>query len=119
MAVEKVTQLDREVSATLIDMAHVTELEAQVHALTSELQEKHAKIEDLDKQIAVLQAKSVTQNENEEMKKINLDRMVLMKKLGDYKKAERNVKEIVTDYEQMKLKYFNVLTEMSSQKQHV
>jgi hypothetical protein len=39
-----------------------------------------------------------------------------MNKLSEYKKAEKNVKELVTDYEQMKLKYFNVLTENSNQK---
>lgn len=36
-----------------------------------------------------------------------------MTKLSDYKKAEKNAREIVNDYEQMKLKYFNVLTENS------
>jgi hypothetical protein len=37
-----------------------------------------------------------------------------MSKLSEYKKAEKNVKELVNDYEQMKLKYFNVLTENSA-----
>ena len=39
-----------------------------------------------------------------------------MNKLSEYKKAEKGAKEIVTDYEQMKMKYFNVLTENSNQK---
>jgi hypothetical protein len=34
-----------------------------------------------------------------------------MQRLTEYKKAEKGAKEIVTDYEQMKFKYFNVLTE--------
>ena len=42
-----------------------------------------------------------------------------MTKLSDYKKAEKNVKELVNDYEQIKLKYFNVLTENSSQKTQI
>ena len=39
-----------------------------------------------------------------------------MNKLSEYKKAEKGAKEIVNDYEQMKLKYFNVLTENEQQK---
>ena len=34
-----------------------------------------------------------------------------MQRLTEYKKAEKGAKEIVIDYEQMKFKYFNVLTE--------
>ncbi len=34
-----------------------------------------------------------------------------MNKLSDYKKAEKGAKEMVGDYEQMKCKYFAVLTE--------
>lgn len=32
-----------------------------------------------------------------------------MKKLTEYKKAEKGAMEIVQDYESMKLKYYNVL----------
>ena len=39
-----------------------------------------------------------------------------MTKLGQYKKAEKSASELVNDYDQMKLKYFNVLQENSSQK---
>ena len=42
-----------------------------------------------------------------------------MNKLGEYKKAEKGAKDIVTDYEQMKMKYFNVLTENEKQKTHI
>jgi hypothetical protein len=34
-----------------------------------------------------------------------------MGQLSQYKKAEKNVIDIANDYEQMKMKYFNVLTE--------
>ena len=34
-----------------------------------------------------------------------------MRRLGDYKKAEKGAKGLVKDYESMKMKYFNVLTE--------
>lgn len=37
-----------------------------------------------------------------------------MKNLSEYKKAEKSAKALVEDYEQMKLKYFNVLTENSN-----
>jgi hypothetical protein len=39
-----------------------------------------------------------------------------MKKLTEYKKAEKGAMEIVSDYEQMKLKYFNVLQENEKHK---
>ncbi len=39
-----------------------------------------------------------------------------MKKLSEYKSAEKSAKDLVSDYEQMKMKYFNVLTENQSQK---
>jgi hypothetical protein len=34
-----------------------------------------------------------------------------MSRLGQYKKAEKGAKDIVSDYESMKMKYFTVLTE--------
>lgn len=39
-----------------------------------------------------------------------------MKKLSEYKKAEKGAMDIVSDYEQMKLKYFTVLQENEKQK---
>lgn len=42
-----------------------------------------------------------------------------MNKLSEYKKAEKGAKELVTDYEQMKMKYFNVLTENQGQKMQI
>ena len=42
-----------------------------------------------------------------------------MNKLSEYKKAEKGAKGLVDDYEQMKMKYFNVLTENSNQKSQI
>jgi hypothetical protein len=42
-----------------------------------------------------------------------------MNRLGQYKKAEKGAKDIVTDYETMKMKYFNVLTENQKQKTQI
>jgi hypothetical protein len=53
------------------------------------------------------------------VRKLNFDKQILMQKLSEYKKAEKNVKELVNDYEQMKLKYFNVLKENSDQKTQI
>lgn len=39
-----------------------------------------------------------------------------MKRLSEYKKAEKGAVQIVKDYDQMKLKYFQVLQENQSQK---
>ena len=40
-----------------------------------------------------------------------------MNKLSEYKKAEKSAKELVGDYELMKMKYFTVLSENSNQKE--
>lgn len=42
-----------------------------------------------------------------------------MSRVSQYKKAEKNAIELVNDYEQMKVKYFNVLTELSAQKSQI
>lgn len=42
-----------------------------------------------------------------------------MNKLSEYKKAEKTAKDIVGDYEAMKMKYFNVLTENEKSKTHI
>ena len=57
-----------------------------------------------------------TTNESDAVKNLKFDKQILMSKLSEYKKAEKSAKGIVDDYEQMKLKYFNVLTENSNQK---
>ena len=60
------------------------------------------------------------------MKKMKLDNQVLIGQLSQYKKAEKNVKEIANEYaqmknenESMKIKYFNVLTENEKQKTQI
>ena len=59
-----------------------------------------------------------SKKESEQVKKLKLDTKVLIGQLSQYKKAEKNVREIAKEYEQMKsenenmkVKYFNVLTE--------
>lgn len=42
-----------------------------------------------------------------------------MSRLGQYKKAEKGAKDIVNDYETMKMKYFTVLTENEQQKTQI
>lgn len=54
--------------------------------------------------------------DSDQVKKLKYDNQVLMGQLSQYKKAEKNVKEIAHDYEAMKMKYFNVLTENEQQK---
>jgi hypothetical protein len=61
----------------------------------------------------------VQPNESEALKKLRFDNQILMQRVGQYKKAEKNAIEIVNDYEQMKVKYFNVLTELSGQKTQI
>jgi len=39
-----------------------------------------------------------------------------MKRLGEYKKAEKGARSLCMEYESMKLKYFNCLTENERQK---
>lgn len=55
-------------------------------------------------------------SESDLVKKMRFDNQVLMGKLSEYKKAEKTAKDIVNDYEQMKMKYFTVLTENSELK---
>jgi hypothetical protein len=52
----------------------------------------------------------------EDLKKLKFDNQILMSRLGQYKKAEKGAKDIVHDYESMKMKYFTVLTENEQQK---
>lgn len=51
--------------------------------------------------------------------KLKFDNQILMQRLGDYKKAEKGAKDLCQEYEGMKLKYFNVLTENESQKSQI
>jgi len=60
-----------------------------------------------------------TLSESDSVKKYKFDNQILMRKLSDYKKAEKGAMQIVKDYEQMKLKYFNVLQENEKQKVHI
>ncbi len=76
--------------------------------------DKQLKIEELEKQLQTIQTVNKAANESEAVKKLKFDNQILMKNLSEYKKAEKSAKALVDDYEQMKLKYFNVLTENST-----
>ena len=46
-----------------------------------------------------------------QIQKYKFDNQILMKKLSEYKRAEKNALSVLDDYEQMKVKYFSVLQE--------
>ncbi len=82
------------------------------------MEERQKRIDELDKQLQSL-SHTKTLSESEALKKLRFDNQILMNKLSEYKKAEKGAKEIVTDYEQMKTKYFNVLIENEGQKKQI
>ena len=55
-------------------------------------------------------------SDSETVQKYKFDNQILMRKLSEYKKAEKGAMQIVTDYEDMKLKYFKVLQDNEKQK---
>ena len=57
--------------------------------------------------------------DSEKVRKLKFDNQILIGQLSQYKKAEKSVKEIANDYESMKMKYFNVLTENEKQKTQI
>lgn len=91
--------------------------------LQAQLEAKQQRIDELEQKVTQLQQKPVTQptskKESEAVKKLQFDNQILMNRLGQYKKAEKGAKDIVTDYETMKMKYFNVLTENQKQKTQI
>lgn len=52
--------------------------------------------------------------DSDRVKKMKYDNHILQ--LSQYKKAEKNLKEIASDYEEMKMKYYNVLKDNEKQK---
>jgi len=50
------------------------------------------------------------------IKKFKYDNQILLKRLSEYKKAEKGAVQIVRDYDEMKVKYFQVLQENQQQK---
>lgn len=55
----------------------------------------------------------------EKVQKLQFDNQILMGRLTQYKKAEKGAKELVTEYETMKQKYFSVMTENKDLKTQV
>lgn len=72
------------------------------------------------KQINELHAKiSAKHTESELVTKYKFDNQILMRKLSEYKKAEKGAMQIVKDYDEMKMKYFNLLQETEKTKKQV
>ena len=55
--------------------------------------------------------------DSKELTKYKFDNQILMKKLSEYKKAEKGAVQLVKDYDDMKVKYFKVLEELAQQKE--
>ena len=49
--------------------------------------------------------------QSEQVRKLEFDVSVLLRKLAQYKSAEQGAKDLVSEYESMKNKYFKVLTD--------
>ena len=75
-------------------------------------------LEDHQAEIKQLKAHLSSSNPTDSslVQKYKQDNQILMKKLSEYKKAEKGAMDIVADYEGMKLKYYNVLQENERQK---
>jgi hypothetical protein len=73
------------------------------------LEEKDLEIQILRAKKSKTTGKEQNAGEIEILQKYKFDNQLLMKKLTEYKKAEKGAMEIVSDYEQMKMKYYNVL----------
>ena len=95
--------------------------------MIDELEKKYEQAAQASAQQASLNASANSgKKESEQVRKMKLDNQVLIGQLSQYKKAEKNVKEIAREYEQMKsendimkVKYFNVLTENEKQKTQI
>lgn len=81
--------------------------------LEEQLEERNQKIDELEKKF---ESANKNAKDSDKVKKLKYDNQILIGQLSQYKKAEKNVKEIANDYESMKMKYFNVLTENEKQK---
>jgi hypothetical protein len=75
----------------------------------------------LEQQLAAEKSSKKTQilSDAASVQKYKFDNQILMRKLSDYKKAEKGAMQIVGDYEEMKMKYFKVLKENESQKKTI
>ena len=102
-----------EIQCDLWSVAEMAAKDERVKVLEQQLDESNKHIDELEKKF---EATNKNLKESDKVRKLNFDNQILMGQLSQYKKAEKNVKEIANDYESMKLKYFNVLTENAKQK---
>lgn len=70
--------------------------EKEIQVLQQDIDERNKKIEEYERSISLLSSKA---SETELIRKYKFDNQILMNKLGEYKKAEKGAKDIVTDYE--------------------
>lgn len=109
---------EQEVQVSLLDARQLLAKEREIAGLQLEIEERQRRGDELERQLQALRD-SKAQPESETVKKLRFDNQILMNKLSEYKKAEKGAKDIVSDYEQMKMKYFSVLTENSEQKTQI
>ena len=85
--------------------------ESKVRELSQKLESQRSHIDELEKKLESVQRVNV---DSDKVKKMKYDNHILQ--LSQYKKAEKNLKEIASDYEEMKMKYYNVLKDNEKQK---
>ena len=95
---------------TILQMA---EKDDKIKNLKEQLEDNNKQIDELEKKFEQANHKA---KDSEQVKKLKYDNKILLSQLSQYKKAEKFGKEIANDYESMKMKYFNVLTENEKQK---
>ena len=106
-------------AAAQCDIWTVTELaqrDERIRLLNEQLEERNKIIDGLEKKFDNAAKMS---KDSEKVRKLKFDNQILIGQLSQYKKAEKSVKEIANDYESMKMKYFNVLTENEKQKTQI
>lgn len=97
----------------LWSVADMLQKEEKVKELSEQLEQRNLKIDELEKKF---ESANKGAKDSDQVRKLKYDNQILMSKLSQYKKAENHVKDIANDYESMKMKYFNVLTENEKQK---
>ena len=105
-----------EVQVDLISTDEVTAFQTDVKVLKADIERDQFRIAELEGQLEKSHARTA---QNEQLKKLKFDNQVLMTRLSEYKKAERGARDLCADYEQMKLKYFNALTENEKHKTQI
>ena len=91
----------------------MAEKDDKIKNLKEQLEDNNKQIDELEKKFEQANHKA---KDSEQVKKLKYDNKILLGQLSQNKKAEKFGKEIANDYESMKMKYFNVLTENEKQK---